>query len=281
MSARFARAPAATAVAAAVLAIQAVWSTAAEAQPSPRDQFLLPPAGGTWATFDAYTVGVQAQLEHRHIIRSEDYAAIIPRASAIASLGFGELGAHLDLRLLFFSAGISGGVRRVWRGYTFPNTVSGTRTLRRERDEAGTQDAFFAPFGEIRSRVGLPLHDNVLGVFGASLRLDDTPDNTFDWAVTTMRDGGVMGRFDATLFVRSERYGAIGPTLRVLEHERRGAFVSDLAFGFVGGRRLGLLGNNDLLLLNVLTQPTSEEFGFHVLRLPLFTLLVYRVGLPL
>lgn len=255
--------------------------TPALADPPPRDQFLLPPAGGTWATFDAYTVGVQAQLEHRHIIRSEDYAAIIPRLGSIASLGFGEVGAHLDLRLLFFSAGVSGGVRRVWRGYTFPNSVSGTRQLRLDRDAAGTQDAYNAPFGELRSRVGLPLHDNVLGVFGASLRFDDTPDNQFDWAVTTMRDGGLMGRFDATVFLRSARLGAIGPTLRVLEHERRGKFVSDLAFGFVGGRRLGLVGQNDLLLLNVLTQPTSEEFGFHILRMPLFTLLVYRVGLQL
>lgn len=264
----------------ALLLAAACVTTPALADPPPRDQFLLPPVGGTWATFDAYTVGVQAQLEHRHIIRSEDYAAIIPRLGSIASLGFGELGAHLDLRLLFFSAGVSGGMRRVWRGYTFANTVSGTRQLRLDKDATKTQDAFFAPFGELRSRVGLPLHDNVLGVFGASLRFDDTPDNTFDWAVTTMRDGGVMGRFDATVFLRSPHYGAIGPTFRVLEHERRGKFVSDLAFGFVGGRRMGLFPN-DLLLLNVLSQPTSQEFGFHILRMPLFTLLVYRVGFQL
>ena len=268
-----------TATASALLATTMVVRSAS-AEPGPRDQFLLPPQGGTWATFDAYTVGVQAQLEHRHIIRSEDYAAIIPRIGSIASLGFGELGAHLDLRLLFFSAGVSGGMRRIWRGYTFPSSVSGTGALRLERDQQKTQDAFFAPFGEIRSRVGLPLHDNVLGVFGASLRFDDTPDNTFDWAVTTMRDGGFMGRFDATLFLRSPHVGAIGPTFRVLEHERRGRFVSDLAFGFVGGRRMGLF-ENDLLLLNVLTQPTSQEFGFHILRAPLFTLLVYRVGFQL
>lgn len=62
-------------------------------------------------------MGIQANLEHRHVIEREDYAAIIPRLGTIASLGFGEVGAHLDTRFLFFNFGASFGARRVWRTY--------------------------------------------------------------------------------------------------------------------------------------------------------------------
>lgn len=265
--------PSAVAAALAVLLV----AGRASADAPPRDQFLLPPAGGTWATFDAYTVGLQGQLEHRKVLRSEDYATLMPKLGGIASLGFGEVSASFDARLLFFSAGASAGVRRTWRGYTFDDGESGTRDKRLERDAVKDHDVFDAPFAEVRARLALPLHDNVLGVFGASLRVDDAPRNSYDWALTTMRDGGRVTRFDATLFYRSPTLGGVGPMVRALELRESGKQKTELAFGFVAGRRLGVLPN-DLVLLNVLTQPESAEFGFHVLRAPLFTLLVYRVG---
>lgn len=255
----------------------------ARAEEPPRDQFLLPPArgkSGTWATFDAYTAGLQAQLEKRFILRSEDYAALIPRANAIASLGFGEAAANFDARFLFFSAGVSGGFRRTWRGYSFPDGEPGTRQKRLDRDAVKDHEIIDTPFAEIRGRLALPLHENALGVFGVSHRVDSGPRNSFDWALTTMRDGGAVTRFDATLFYRSPGFGGVGPTVRVLAFERSGRRTAELAFGFVAGRRVGWLPN-DLFLVNILSQPESAEFGFHILRAPLFTLLVYRIGVDL
>jgi len=251
--------------------------------PPPRDSFLNAPKRGkrgTWATVDAYTVGAQANLEHRHVLEREDYAAIIPRLGALASLGFGEVGAHLDTRFLFFSFGASFGGRRVWRTYAFPDGVEGTRQARLDIDKgkAFTTESWL--FGEWRVRMVLPVHDNVFVATAATARYEGCPDNSFDWFHTTMHDGGLLVRYDASVLFRHPKLGAIGPSFRALQLPRRGGRDSELAVGLTGGRRLGLV-NNDLLLLNVLTRPGDPNFGFHILRLPIFVLLAYRVSFEL
>lgn len=249
--------------------------------PQPRDYFLNAPKGGTWATFDAYTVGIQANLEHRHVIEREDYAAIIPRLGTIASLGFGEVGAHLDTRFLFFNFGASFGARRVWRTYAFPNGVEGTRQARLDidKDKAFTTENWL--FGEWRVRMVLPVHENVFVATAATVRYEDCPENSFDWFHTTMHDGGLLVRYDASVLFRHPSFGALGPTFRAMQLPRKGGYESELAAGFTFGRRLGILKQNDLLLLNVLTRPGDQNFGFHILRMPLFVLLAYRVSFEL
>lgn len=246
----------------------------------PRDVFLTAPRGGTWASFDAYTAGVQATLERRFSIQRDDYAAIIPRINTLASLGFGELAAHTDVRFLFFSVGVTGGYRRVWRTYAFAPDVHGTRELRSAIDDEKSFTTENWGYGEGRLRMVLPVADPVLFMGNAAVRYEDCPNNSFDWFHTTMHDRGWLFRYDATVFFRSQTIGAIGPSVRIMELPRRGDRELEIAVGFTGGRRVGLL-KNDLFLANVLARPGDDSFGFQILNMPLYALLVYRVSVEL
>jgi len=250
------------------------------APPAPRDVFLMPPPRGTWASFDAYTAGVQATLERRFSILRDDYAAIVPRVNTLASLGFGEVAAHTDVRFLFFSAGVSAGYRRVWRTYAFAPEVEGTRELRSTLDDERAFTTENWAYGEGRVRMVLPVADPVLFMGNAAARYEDCPNNSFDWLHTTMHDRGWLFRYDATVFFRSPTIGAIGPTVRVMDLPRRGDRELETAVGFTGGRRIGLL-KNDLFLANVLTRPGDDSFGFQILKMPVYALLVYRVSIEL
>ncbi|MCW5816106.1 MAG: hypothetical protein KIT84_34235 [Labilithrix sp.] len=246
----------------------------------PRDVFLTAPRGGTWASFDAYTAGVQATLERRFSIQRDDYAAIVPRVNTLASLGFGEVAAHTDVRFLFFSAGVTAGYRRVWRTYAFAPDVAGTREVRSALDDEKSFTTESWGYGEGRLRMVLPVADPVLFMGNAAIRYEDCPNNSFDWLHTTMHDRGWLFRYDATVFFRSQTLGAIGPTVRVMDLPRRGERELELAVGFTGGRRIGLL-KNDLFLANVLTRPGDDSFGFQILKMPVYALLVYRVSVEL
>ncbi len=250
------------------------------APPPPRDYFLAPPKRGTWALLDAYTAGLQASLEHRHVIAREDYAAVTPRLNALGSLGFGEISAHTDVRFLFFAVGVSGGFRRVWRTYAFEPGFEGTRDVRTDIDDRKAFTTEHWGYGEARVRMALPVHDNVLFVGNAAARYEDCPDNSYDWLHTTMHDRGVLFRYDATVFFKSPGFGAIGPTARVMDLPRANGRELEAAGGFTFGRRLGLLPN-DIFLANVLARPGDASFGFQILRMPVYALLVYRVQVAL
>ncbi len=249
--------------------------------PPPPDHIRNPPQRGPWTTFDAYTVGVQASIERRIPIERDDYAAIVPKLSALASLGFGEVAGHVDGRFLFFSFGGSFGVRRVWRTYAFPEGTEGTRDARLEVDDKKAFTTENWLFGEARVRMVLPVLDSVLVATSATVRWEGCPDNSFDWFHTTMHDRGFLFRYDASVLFRSPGFGALGPTFRAMELPRGGRYESELAVGFTFGRRLGIFKENDLLLLNVLTRPGDPSFGFQILRLPLYVLAAYRVSFNL
>lgn len=272
----------------AALALGAARARAAEAPPgtdippapAPRDVFLSPPKSGTWASFDAYTAGAQATLEKRISIQRDDYAAIVPRVNTLASLGFGEVAAHTDVRFLFFSAGVTGGFRRVWRTYAFEPGTEGTRAARSAMDAEKSFTTEHWGYGEGRLRMALPLTDSALFLGNVAARYEDCPDNSFDWLHTTMHDGGWLYRYDATLFARDPRIGALGPTARIMDLPRGGRRELELAVGLTGGRRLGLLPN-DVFLVNILVRPGDDSFGFQLLKMPVFGLLVYRVSVEL
>jgi hypothetical protein len=248
--------------------------------PLPRDFFLNPPKRGTWASFDAYTAGVQATLERRISIERDDYAQIIPRINTLASLGFGEVAAHTDVRFLFFTLGGSAGFRRVWRTYAFADGTEGTRDRRLEVDDQKAFTTEHWGYGEGRLRMVLPVTPSFLFMSNAAVRYEACPDNSFDWFHTTNHDRGILLRYDATLFFRSASIGAIGPTARVMDLPRRGGRELEIAAGITAGRRLGLLPN-DMLLANILARPGDPSFGFQILRLPVYSLFVYRVAIEL
>ena len=221
---------------------------------APRDAFLTPPPAGTWASFDAYTAGLQATLERRFSIQRDDYAAIVPRVNTLAS--------------------------RVWRTYAFAPGVEGTRDLRSAVDDEKVFTTENWGYGEGRVRMVLPVAQPVFFMGNAAARYEDCPNNSFDWLHTTMHDRGWLFRYDATVFFRSATIGALGPTVRVMDLPRRGGRELETAVGFTGGRRLGFF-QNDLFLVNVLTRPGDDSFGFQILRMPVYALLVYRVSVEL
>lgn len=134
--------------------------------------------------------------------------------------------------------------------------------------------------GAKRARLIIPL-ETLWWVSSASLRYEDSPSNTFDWFHTNVHDGGWIGKVDSTLFVRDKSFGAIGPTVRYMDMPRNGQRVDEFAFGLTAGVRVGVKKKTDLLLVQVLTVPKSDEFGFHILNMPVWAFVNYRMTFPL
>jgi hypothetical protein len=259
------------------VAIGCLWSSTGSAAPKQRrDYFLDPPQKGLWAHGDVLTLGVQASLESRTPIEDETFGTLSFRASSLASIGFGEAAAHVDIRYLFVTFGASAGYRHVWQTFRRPDGTEVPRDFRNDTDPTGESWGW----GEGRGRLVIPL-DRLWLVSNHAVRWEDSPRNTFDWFHTNVHDGGVLYRGDAVLFVRSESLGAIGPYVRYMDMPRNDARRGELSAGFIYGVRLGLKKRDDLLNVIVLTRPGDDEFGFHVLRLPLWTMVVYRASFRL
>ena len=193
----------------------------------PKDYFLDLPAAGLWAHLDAITIGIQASLEHRLEVDG-DITMLVTRLSGLASLGYAETAAHADFRVALFTVGGSVGYRRAWRNYTLPNDVDNTAKIRREMDRGESpfeRNAINWPWAEGRIRAVIPLESLWLVTNGA-LRHESGPGNAFDWFHTNVHDGGLLWRADATLFVRHEDYGAIGPAIRYMRYPKKGKQVT-------------------------------------------------------
>ena len=253
----------------------------ARADSAPRDWFLNPPPAGNFVTADASTGGPQLGVERRDSIADEAGMTVL-RASSLAGIGYGEVAALADVRFLFFTAGATAGYRQVWRTYAPEREVAVTRRYRLDLDEQKASDSQGWAFGEARLRLALPLEGAVL-VANHVLRYEGAPDNSYDWFHSTVHDGGWLFRFDATLFFRSPRLGAIGPLVRYLDLTRGQGREGEWAFGLAAGTRPGLVKTTspDLLLLQVLVRPGDDRFGIHLLRAPVFALLAYRVTFTL
>ncbi|MBX3201964.1 MAG: hypothetical protein KF894_27760 [Labilithrix sp.] len=264
-----------------VTALAAAWAREASASPrQARDYFLDPPQKGLWAHGDAFTLGAQASLESRTPIEDETFGTLALRASALASIGFSEAAAHVDVRYLLFTFGASAGYRNVWRTYQGAPGTPVSRALRLDTDRDSSFDARAWRWGEGRGRLVIPL-DRLWFVTNHALRWEGSPENTYDWFHTNVHDGGVLYRGDAVLFVRSASLGALGPYARYMDMPRGGRRRGELAAGLFYGIRPGLKQRDDLLSVVVLARPGDDEFGFHVLRLPLWTMVLYRASFRL
>ena len=151
--------------------------------------------------------------------------------------------------------------------------------MRRASDTAKSFGAETWPWAEARLRLVIPL-DMFSLVTTTALRVEDSPDNAFDWFHANVHDGGALTRTDATLFLRSDKIGAVGPVFRWMNMSQRGTRVNEFAFGLTAAMRLGIKSNADLIGLQVLTVPGDAEFGFHLLRLPVMAMLTYRMTFP-
>lgn len=250
----------------------------AEARP-PRDYFLDPPAPGLFANVDVFSIGVQGAIEHR-LDLDGNLTQLVSRFSGLASLGFGDVGGHVDFRVLFLSVGASAGVRRAWRNYQFAKPGENTRDVRikMDRKEDGVPERNVAdfPWQEGRARLVVPL-DYMWLVTGFTARNEGAPENSYDWFSTNVHSGGMLYRADATLFYRHERFGAIGPAFRYMNLPTSEGRKNEIAFGLTFGTRPMWKRNSDLFLFQFLTAPTDDTFGFHVLRTPIYAMLIYRM----
>jgi hypothetical protein len=263
-----------------VVLVMSSASIAVAASPQRRDYFLDPPQKGLWAHADAFTLGAQATLESRTPIEDETYGTLSLRASTLASIGYSEAAAHVDVRYIFLTLGATLGYRDVWRTYRGAPGSDLTAEARRSADSARGFTADSWGYGEARARLVIPL-DDLWFVTNHVVRHEDAGANTYDWFHTNVHDGGLLYRGDFFLFWRSAKYGAIGPYVRVMDMPRHEARKGELAAGVLFGIRPGLKSRDDLLTVAVLTRPGDDEFGFHVLRLPLWTMIVYRASFRL
>jgi len=249
----------------------------ARAQRQPRDYFLDPPKKGLWAHGDAFTLGAQGSLELRLPIEDETFGTFSLRASALASIGYSEAAAHVDIRYFLFTIGGTVGYRDVWRSYQGAPGTDVTATLRRDADSDKAFGADAWGYAEGRARLVIPL-DYLWLVTNHAVRYEGSPANTYDWFHTNVHDGGVLYRGDAVLFVRSATLGALGPLVRYMDMPRGDGRRGELAAGLLYAVRPGLKRRDDLLSFTLLARPGDDEFGFHVLRVPVWAMLAYRAS---
>ncbi len=255
-------------------------TASARAEYLTRDYFLDPPAAGLWAHADAFTLGGQGSLEHRHEVDG-DMTMLTTRVSGLASLGYGDVGAHADFRVALLSFGGSVGYRRTFRYYAVPDGATLTRAARQKADDDKTYRGQGFAWGEGRSRLVIPL-DSLWLVANYALRKEDQPDVAFDWFNANVHAGGTLQKADATMFFRHPKFGGVGPVVRWMRLPKGGGETADeLAFGLTFATRPGFKRGPDLLLFQALTVPSDDEFGFHVLRAPVYAMLVYRASFGL
>ena len=281
------------------LVATAVTATAGAQIVTPRDYFLDPPRVGTYALLDAYTFGAQANLEKRMHLE-EGMSQLVVRANALASVPYGEVGGHVDARVLFLTLGASVNWRGEWRNLTFdrpeerryePSELLDMKARKTFEDEGRKGKAGY-PWAEARARLALPF-EALFVVLEGAYRYEHKPNPggesapSFDWWYNTVYERGAFWRGSATFFLRNQHIGAIGPTVRLLGLPRNGTKDTELGFGLVAGTRPGGKRDRDLLLVNFLVSPGDEYFGNHAypgvvgpnLRFYLFA--IYRMELKL
>jgi len=269
----------------------------ASAWPQRRDYFLDPPRAGTFVHADVFTVGAQATIEHRRALEDEATDMLHLRANAMASLGYADLAAHTDLRFLgLFSIGASAGYRQVWNNYSYPTAFNNTREWRHDKHddpakgEPRGDKSVGWPWLELRGRLVVPLESLWL-VSNVAWRWespgsDGMPMNSFDWFHTNVHDPGRLFRFDTTLFYRNKSFGGIGPTIRVMQYNRRGEGVTEVVYGLTFGTRPGWKRKDDLFLVQTLFDfsDKTKEFGWHVgplEHIPMYAMIIYRASFEL
>ena len=245
------------------------------AAPQPRDYFLDAPRAGTFVHGDVAFVGAQASVEHRAHLE-EDVSMLQFRASGLAALGYGEVSAHADVRLMFLQVGGSTGLLWAQRTYS-GNDVSST--ARRARDESEGETSKI-PWAETHARLVVPMSALFL-IASLALRWSDQAAETFDMVHANVHDGGRLLRLDAILFFRDPSFGAFGPTIRYMSLPRHGGREGEVVYGFTFATRPEIKAKDDLFLLQLLVKPGDQEFGFHQLRVPVWFLLAYRASFRL
>lgn len=259
----------------AFLSLLTAASTTHAAPPDARDDYLTPPPKGTWLQADVFTLGVQAAIEQRVPIVDGNVEMLTLRGHGMANVGFGELVASADYRVLFLTLGGSIGTRQTWATYANPH---GTLT----RDDRNAMTATFssATTAEGRARLTIPLGP-LFFMTNHAIRWENGPDGAFDWFNGNVHDGGTMYRADAALLLHSPRWGGIGPLFRYMDMPRLGFRKHEFAGGLMAATRVGLFRHQDVMLFQILTRPGDKEFGQHGIKVAAQVVLAYRAQFEL
>ena len=261
---------------------------AALAQHQTRDYMFDFQPDGTFVLIDWYGTGGMVTLEQR-IPVYRDSNDLTLGAGLVPAYPLGEAFARADLRILFLSIGVHAAYRTVWRDLSFEPGKKGAyckdcnRPSRRARDhileDSPGSDSF--GWGEARTSLYLPFNQYVTGTTTGALRYEGRRDRSYDWFYTSVYDRGLIGRWEANLFVHHPDWGGIGPYVQLLSLPRGDEHDAQWAFGFNAVTRLGILPRNDLLFLTFLTRPGDGKYGQHAYFSPIRALLIYRMILPL
>jgi hypothetical protein len=249
-----------------------------------RDWMVAPQPAGTYANVDVVFPGAQLQLEHRIPFYGVANELNI-KANILPTIVFMESQIDADLRLVVLSLGGSFGVRDVFHNITLgENDNNFDRVARRSVDLGGSYTNQFSTYGEGRATLSLPLNEHMVFLSINALRFESGPDRTFDWRLGIVRDAGMQFRSDSTLFLKHRKWGAIGPSVQILNYPLDGMRNTQVNYGFTFTTRPGLRPRNDIFLLSMLFGvggtingvPTENVYGNHLFKMPVTFVLAYR-----
>jgi hypothetical protein len=255
-----------------------------------RDHPLEPKPEGTKLTaFGYYGPGGRLSVDNRVDIE-EGSTQLQNQVWADVNYGYSGISAHSDLRLLVLSLGGSVGYNYVWHSMTFEPDETGldhgeselTRDLRVTKDEEDDFDADHWPYAEARARLVLPFYD-VIFLSTVALRWEDQPDQTYNWEVATVYDGGMQVRWETFLFFKHRHYGFIGPGVRFLNVPYREERRNEMQYGLALGTTPGWSRAEHTLIFRILTTAgfDNDLMGVHTYRSPIQFILGYSQDIEL
>jgi len=254
----------------------------------PRDYMLTFQKPGTNLLLDYFGTGGVFTLEHRAQIFGASNDLTLA-GSVIPAYPLAEYDARADLRILFLGLGGTVGYRTVWRDLTFEPGENGAYCHACDRKSRRDRESFFSatpgsdtyPLAEARATLYFPFNDYLVGTTTGALRYEGRNDRSFDWYYSSIYDRGVMGRYEAQLFLKHPDFGGIGPYVQLLMLPRAGKHEAQWAGGFNMVTRLGLLPRNDLVFLTFLIRPGDAVYGQQSYFAPIRALLIYRIMIDL
>jgi hypothetical protein len=272
--------------AAAVLAAGLLHGGDARAQKrnGPRDDALNPTPAGDYVILDAIFVGAQASYENRTDLE-EGMSKITTRVSGLVASPFMEATLNVDVNVFLWAFGATLGYKQEYGNLQFfdpvtnkPSNELNTLDRRTDREAAefndhdlqfGLSKAQTFPYAEGRMQLVVPLAESVHSSSSQAplfmlnrgfVRWEDRDPATFDSFHVTPHDGGVLYKYEGTLFYRNRDFGAVGPSLRWMNMPRDGHRANEFHYGFT------LVTSpqwqkSDILLWNMYFDFANDKFG--------------------
>jgi hypothetical protein len=269
-----------------------------------RDAPLHPTPAGDFLLLDAIVLGAQASYENRTDLE-EGMSKVTTRLSGLVATPYLEGSVNVDVNVFLWAFGATAAYQVLYHNHQGldadgrPDNDALTLERRTDEDAAfregdlanGLAESQAFPWAEGRAQLVVPMIEAtdspaltapLLLLNKATVRWEDRDPATFDWFHTTPHDGGVLLKYEGTLFWRHRDFGAAGPSVRLMNVRRDGARANEVHYGYTivsspGWQKM------DLLLWQMLFAFGNGLFGQHPYqdlisrKLPAFQLLaVYR-----